>query len=148
MCWIFMLFFSMRKERKVKNFASVAFIYCGGVPRTLCSKPSDLSSLSCLMEELGEKLGNHSLTANLCKNTVKVSFSLPSCEYKQHLIDLMLLLSQREDFLTLLKFNNESAMYTCLFLIGNHFIGTKIFNQNRLCSFCRGLICWSLGREW
>lgn len=60
MCWNFMLFFSKRKEGKIKNFASVAFICCVWVSCTLCSKPSDLSGLFHLMEELGEKLGNHS----------------------------------------------------------------------------------------
>lgn len=55
-----MLLFSKRKEGKIKNFASVAFICCVGVSCTLCSKPSDLSGHFHLMEELGEKLGNHS----------------------------------------------------------------------------------------
>lgn len=46
----------MRKEGKVKSFAFLPFICC----ICICSKPDDLSGLSHLMEELGEKLGNHS----------------------------------------------------------------------------------------
>lgn len=47
-----MLFFSIRKEEKIKNFAFPCSVW---IPHSIHYEPGDLPGLSHLMEELGGK---------------------------------------------------------------------------------------------